>query len=79
MSGTFQDFQNIVIEPYVLVDQVSSTLIYIGTSTNGNNVNNPTWRIKKISQNGTVWSVGFPNGDQTFTFIWRDRNGFTYN
>ena len=39
MAGTFQDFQNIKIEPYTLIDQVSNTVIYVGVSNNGNNYN----------------------------------------
>jgi len=62
-----------------LIDEVSSTEIYVGISNNGSNIFEPFWRIKKIIKNGNVWSITlFPNGDQRFIYIWNNRASYTY-
>jgi hypothetical protein len=66
-------------EPIVLIDEVSSTEYYIGVSNNGNNQGGANWKIKKISQVSTVWKTEFPNGDQSFAFIWNSRGGYIYS
>jgi hypothetical protein len=78
MAGTIADFQNIIIEPSMLVDETSSTEIYIGVSNNGKNANASTWRIKRINKIGNVWNIGFPDEDQTYTFIWNNRYSYNY-
>jgi hypothetical protein len=67
------------IEPIMLVDQFSPGEIYIGISVNGNDGAAPVWKIKKILLDGTVWKFQFPNGDQSYSFVWDDRiSGYTY-
>ena len=67
------------IEPITLIDEQSSEEYYIGVSTNGRDTSKPYWRIKKIWKDDTVWKIEFPNGDQSYTFIWDDRIGaYTY-
>lgn len=70
------NIQSILIEPYVFVDEVSSTEYYIGTSKSFSSQNSANWRIKRIWQVGSVWKMGYANGDQGFGFVWDDR--FTY-
>lgn len=65
-------------EPITLIDEVSSTEYYIGVSNNCSNKSTANWKIKKISQDGTVWKTEFPNGDKSFAFIWNSRGGYTY-
>lgn len=84
MSGTGIDdisvsTQAIFIEPSVLIDTVSGTEFYIGTSRSFNNPAKSNWRIKKIWQVGTVWKQGYPGGDQGFTFIWDLRLTYVYS
>jgi hypothetical protein len=68
-----------VIEPTTLIDQVSGAEIYIGVSLNGNNPSAAIWRIKKIVLDITVWKFQYPNGDQSYSFVWDDRiSGYTY-
>jgi hypothetical protein len=78
--GDFNNINNQVysFEPIKLVDTVSSTFFYIGVSINGNVPSKANWKIKRIWQDGTVWKTEFPNGDQSFSFIWDNRNGYTY-
>lgn len=66
------------IEPYVLIDELSSDEIYIGTSRSFNTKSSSIWRIKRIIKIGTVWHMQYPNGSQDFNFIWDDRLSYTY-
>ena len=67
------------IEPITLIDEVSSTEFYIGVSGRGNNPNKAMWKIKKILKTGNVWDVTlYPNGDQTFSYVWSGRTGYSY-
>lgn len=78
----FSNFNNQVLsfEPITLIDEASSDEFYIGTSINGRSTSRPTWKIKKIWKDGNIWRVEFPNGDQSYTFIWNDRaTGYTYS
>lgn len=78
-NDSFNEQPPYLIEPVTLVDQVSSTEFYIGISNNGSDTSRPIWRIKKIWQDNTVWKFQFPNGDQSFLYIWDDRlTQYTY-
>ena len=71
--------QQLTIQPYVLVDQVSPIEIYIGTSLSFNTQNAAIWRINKIIQDGDVWILTlYPNGDQGFNFKWSERGILSY-
>jgi len=66
------------IEPIKLIDEISTTEFYIGTSKNEGNTGKAIWQIKKIWKIGNVWNFGFPNAEQGFKFIWNNRNNGTY-
>ena len=67
------------IEPITLIDEQSSEEYYIGVSTNGRDTSKPNWRIKKIWRDGTVWKIQFPDGDQSYLYVWDNRiSGYTY-
>jgi hypothetical protein len=80
------DFSNINDNPQLyspgastLIDEASSTEYYIGTSSGsakGENI--ASWSIKKIWKDGNIWRTQFPNGDQSFIFVWNDRLIYTY-
>jgi hypothetical protein len=77
--GTDFNIQSFNIDPATLIDEASSEEFYIGTSQNGKNTARAIWRIKKIWKDGTIWKVEFPNGDQSFKFVWDDRiSGYAY-
>lgn len=63
---------------YMLIDEVTTTLYYIGWSKNGTDASKHNWRIKKIWKIGTVWHFGFPNGDEDFNYVWNNRAGYSY-
>jgi len=70
--------QSIFIEPYILVDELSATEIYLGTSKSFSDPSKSNWKIKRIIKIGSVWKFQFPNGDQGFNFVWDDRLLYTY-
>lgn len=76
--STDMNVQSIKIIPKVLVDVISDSLIYVGVSISNADVNKDVWQIKKISSDANGYSVKFPNGDQTNSFIWASRVGYTY-
>lgn len=67
------------INPPFLVDEVSDTEYYIGTSRNFSEQTQPKWRIQRIQKRGTVWYFEYPDGDQAFKFQWSNRFGYTYS
>ena len=77
--GTDMNVQMHTFEPITLIDEVSGEEFYIGVSNNGRDTSRPVWKIKKIWKDGTIWNVGFPSGDQMFSYIWDERaSSYTY-
>ena len=82
------DFKNIYDNPHppiyssnasTLVGEVSSTEYYIGISNGGDKDESAAfWNIKKIWKDGNVWRTQFPDGDQSFKFVWNSRGTYTY-
>lgn len=66
------------IEPYVLIDELSDTELYVGTSISYNNKGMSIWRIKRTIKIGSVWQTEYPNGNQDFKFTWDDRLLYEY-
>lgn len=65
-----------IYTPPFRVDEVSTSLYYIGYLNIGASApdeNEPMWRIKRISQAGTVWKIELADGDSSFTKVWADR------
>lgn len=69
---------NYDIDPYVLVDEMSDTEFFVGTSRTFNNKSANIWRIKRYWKIGNVWMSGFPDGKQDFIHVWDDRLSYTY-
>jgi len=67
----------IVYTPYEFTDEVSSGVTYTGIS-GVSDARVPLWKIKKIEKIGTETTVKYPNGDQSSTFKWTLRAGYTY-
>jgi len=67
------------VDPITIVDESSATEYYVGVSKNTGNEGKANWRIKRIWKIGNVWKFGFPNGDQSFKFVWDDRYDYTYS
>lgn len=72
------NIQHHKIDPYVLIDELSETEIYIGTSKSFPDKSKPYWRIKRILKIGNVWQMEHPEGNQDFKFVWDDRYSYMY-
>ena len=84
MAKTYQNLptDNVThhnIKPPMLVDEVSATEYYIGTSRRFSDTGDNKWRIQRIWKVGSVWNFGYPNGDQSFVFSWANRFTYTYS
>lgn len=66
------------IENILLVDELSDTEYYVGTSANFSDPAKDNWRIKRIWKVGNVWRFEFPDGNQDFKWVWDDRLSYTY-
>lgn len=68
------------MQPITLVHEYSPTEYYVGVSTNGSDTSKANWQIKKMSKSGDIWTVNrFPNGDQSFKYVWDDRLIYIYH
>lgn len=67
-----------VFEPYEFTDEVSATVTYIGLSGQGDGAVS-LWRIKKILTTGNITIIQYPDGDQSLTYVWNARAGYTYS
>lgn len=60
------------------LDEVSSTITYVGEAVPGTATSASTWRIKRLdSTSGLV--VAWANGDSAFDKIWDNRASYTYS
>lgn len=63
-----------------IIDEVSTTLTYIGISKNrGAQTSSKVWQIKKIEKIGTVTTIEFPSSNSDFNFDWDSRATFSYS
>ena len=77
-SNVNEDVKSFNLEPTKLIDELSTTEFYVGTSKSFRDTSKANWQIKKIWKSGNVWHSGFPNGDQEFKYIWNSRLTYTY-
>ena len=63
-------------ETSLQVDEVSSSLIYLGEGTFGALTSEAKWKIKKIVITGSTVSI--KNASDAFDQIWDDRVALTY-
>jgi hypothetical protein len=65
-------------DPIMVIDELSTIEYYVGVSKNSHDYNKPDWKIKRIWKIGSVWKFGYPDGDQSFNFIWDNRLVYIY-
>jgi hypothetical protein len=65
-------------EPYVLISGLTGTTKYVGISLTSGDTSKSTWRIKKEWQSGNIKLMGFPNGDQSYSYVWDSGSTYTY-
>ena len=78
LENTMNDVLGI-IQPPMLIDEVSDTEYYIGISRNDSDESRKVWRIERIWKSGNIWRFGYPDGDQSFSYEWSKRYTYTYS
>jgi len=63
----------------VVLDEVSDTLTYVGKAAPRSSTADPVWQIRRLSKSGTVLSVEYASGDDSFTNVWDDRASLEYS
>lgn len=60
---------------------VSGNLIYQGWSQPGQATSASTWRLKKLTYNGSnqLTNIQYASGSPSFTFVWDNRTSYTYS
>jgi hypothetical protein len=60
------------------IDDVSSSVTYIGEASFGSSEASAVWRIFKLSLSGTVTSITWADGNDEFDNVWDDRLTLSY-
>lgn len=61
------------------VDEISPTEMYLGKAAPGSAESSPVWQIRKVETIGTLLSVKFPDGIDTFNSSWTSRASLIYS
>lgn len=65
-------------EEALRIDEVTSTLTYLGYANLGANDNDAVWKIKRIQQIGTVTTINYADGNKLFDNVWNNRASLNY-
>lgn len=60
------------------LDQVTSTLFYVGEATIAAPTSSPIWRIRKIDTSTGV-DIKWADGNSNFDNVWDNRSSLTYS
>lgn len=60
------------------IDDVSSSLTYIGEAAVGVLDSEPKWRISRITTVGTETKIRYAGGETNWNSVWDDRASLTY-
>lgn len=61
----------------LILDQVSSTLFYVGEANIASLTSSPVWRIRKIDTSTGV-SIKWADGNSNFDNVWDNHTSLTY-
>jgi hypothetical protein len=61
------------------VDVVDTSVTYLGETKPGLGTDEAFWRIRKIFTSGTVTTISFAGGQDSFTQVWDDRASLDYS
>lgn len=62
----------------IRLDDVSSTVTYVGEASVGASPTSPIWRISRITLSGTETIIQYAGGSTAWNSIWEDRASLTY-
>lgn len=77
ISGLFKIFSK-TEEPTIIDDTGVGGVIYVGFSAFGTDTSKPKYKIKKVTEVGTITTIQYADGDMEFDNIWDDRTTLTY-
>ena len=60
------------------IDEVSSTVTYMGFSVSGNSTADPVWKIYRFTTSGADLDIEGPIGVADKNAIWDDRTTYNY-
>ena len=69
---------DIINSTSTIVDEVSSSLLYVGTAISGSLSSSAVWKIKKILTSGGLTTIQYADGETLYDNIWDDRASLTY-
>ena len=61
------------------IDDVNSSLTYIGEAAVGSNESSPVWRILRITISGAETKIQYANGNTSWNNTWVDRASLSYS
>jgi hypothetical protein len=62
-----------------VVDEANATVTYVGEAATGSALSGSVWRIKRLTQAGTVLLTEWADGDGLFNNVWNNRASLTYS
>jgi hypothetical protein len=77
LNGLFNIFAK-QEEPSIIDDTGVGGITYVGFAVNGTPTSAPRWKVKKITEVGTITTIEYADGDSKFDNIWDDRATLTY-
>lgn len=87
--GSFfnQDFQQIYpifrsvvdVEAIPILDEVSTSLTYVGWAVLGTATSSPKWKIIRITKSGTITLTEYADGNMNYDNVWDNRAALTYS
>lgn len=63
----------------IRIDQVSSSVKYLGVAAIGQSDSAPVWSIKKLTTTGTVLAIEWADGNDYYDNVWADRASLSYS
>lgn len=77
LSGLFNIFSK-QEEPSIIDDTGVGGITYVGFAKTGASTAAARWKIKKITEVGTITTIQYADGNSKFDNIWDDRASLTY-
>jgi len=77
-KGIFKSALEILYATADIVDEVSSTVTYLGFQSTGISVSSAYWAICKIEISGTITTTKWADGSRNENYIWDNRATYTY-
>lgn len=67
------------VEEETLIDEPTSSLMYVGKAKVGSIETDPAWQIKQILATGTITAIKYINGSDSYSFVWESRASLSYS